>query len=797
MRRDATPSPRRPRASTSRLFTRGVRSARLCALLAVAGVFACAAPTSAQDGTQEGVRVLERNTETGGPAGVALDELGPLFGQPELDAALRDLDRGRSAAAIELLTEWMAANPDSPLFDEATFALGYAYYVGAHWTEAISTLTDCPSVAPLFADYCMYFAADAALRSGDGTAAEAMAATVDEGSVYGPRARALRGRALAAAERHGEAVRAFEDFIADYPGAWYRTDIEFELAAEYEATGDFDEAARVYHRIALVNPDTREETRADDALEAIADQVSPRLREQLRDRTNAETLDRARVLFDRHRSEQVIDLLTPVTASETPGSTVFCEASYLVAKSYSKLRQHRDSIPGYLAVVEHCDDEELVVKSLYNGGRGAWNIDEDADAVARFEDLWTRFPHHSYADDAMLLAARVHRSNDDEEAYIGLLERQVRDFPDGDMLKDAVWLLVSRLYTAGDYRGVITFVDELGSRTGENDIYSRGRLGYFRARSLEHLSLNNEARGAYAEVARANPMAYYALLALNRMQDLDPSRAEWQVREFVAGTDAEDATIRVQPPEAATHPSFLRGRALLRMGLYDLAESEFDKLQAAYANEDEIGWVVSLMYHHAGAFERSHHVPGERLDLNLGYPNAANMERWEIAYPTPFLELVMEAAEDRDLDPYWVYAIMREESGFRPEIESWANARGLLQLMEGTANDMAQLTGRGSVRTSELFDPEVNIELGTMFMRTLADRFASHPCLIFAGYNGGHGNVNSWLRARGDLPLDLWVEEIPYAQTRHYVQRVTMTWWVYHWMNGDHLPDLRWDLEGI
>jgi soluble lytic murein transglycosylase len=118
--------------------------------------------------------------------------------------------------------------------------------------------------------------------------------------------------------------------------------------------------------------------------------------------------------------------------------------------------------------------------------------------------------------------------------------------------------------------------------------------------------------------------------------------------------------------------------------------------------------------------------------------------------------------------------------------------------MEGTANDMARLTGRGSVRASELFDPDINIELGTQFMKTLGDRYGDHPCLVFAGYNGGHGNVNRWLRERGQLELDLWVEEIPYEQTRHYVKRVTMSWWVYRWLYvADRLPSVDLDLPEI
>ncbi len=775
--------------------------ARRCSwLVAAAAVYipalACTQTPPAELGS---ARTLERDVDSGGPAGVEISALGPLFESEALNEALIVLGEGTSRSAIDQLELWLAENPNSELHDEATFAYAFALYTGERWADALPALETCQAEAPLFGDYCMYWAAEAALELGEATTAAAYAAVVAPDAVMGPRAQFLRGRALMAAGDWATAVQVLQGFVTAYPGAWYRNDVEFALAEAYVELDDVGEAARTYHHLALVNPGTSVETEATAALAVLAASEGDAAAafRGVNDRTAAETLERGRVLFDRHRSDEVIDLLRPVLTSAPAGSSVYCEAAYLVGKSYSKLRQHSNSLPYYTQVVDDCTDPDLVVKALYNAGRGAWNADDDAAAVQWFERLWTEHADNSYADDAMLLAARVYRGNDEEDAYVALLNRQIAEFGSGDMLKDAVWLLASRLYDAEDYRGLVTFVDGLGSRTGENDIYSRGRLGYFRARSLEQLSLQNEARSGYTAVVRDNPMAYYALLALNRLQNLDAPRAAALVDELAQDNSATEGMIQIRPEAAARDGAFLRGRAMLRMGFYELAEGEFGKLRSRFANEDEIGWVVSLMYHHAGAFQRSHHVPGERQDLNLAYPAPSNMERWQVAYPTPYAEEVAAAATERGLDRYWVYAIMREESGFRADIESWANARGLLQLMEGTANDMAALTGRGSIRARDLFDPEINIELGTMFMRTLADRFDSHPCLIFAGYNGGHGNVNSWLRARGGLPLDEWVEEIPYEQTRNYVKRVTMTWWVYHWLDGNRLPLLGWDLSDM
>lgn len=734
-------------------------------------------------------RPLERDPVHAGPSGVRLEELTPYFEEDALIEAISELNNNNPDPAISAFEEWISSHETSEHLARAKFILGYAYYTNSNYAAALPLFTSCTEQYDLMQDYCSFWAARSAEESENYQQALQFGTQVSQEAVFGPRTQYLNGRVQIQLGNYSEAISILEAFVETYPNAYYRNDLDFELASAYRALDQFDDAARIYHRIALLHPGNRVETRAENELNEIRSNVSDSVLQSFTVRSTNESVARAQVLFDRHRSEQVIDLLRPVISNMTSNDESYCDANYLVGKSFSKLRQHSNSIPFYENVIAHCQDEEMLhVRGLYNLGKSFWNADRDSEAITIFERLWTEHHDNSYADDGMLYAARILRSNDDEAGYVAMLENQIATFPDGDMLKDAIWLLMQRHILAGNYREAVRFADQISAQTGENDLYSRGRIKYFRAVSLELLSQQQEARAGYAAVMTEYPMSFYSLLSYNRLLLFDPEFAAEMMVTLHQETEQTEGFIAVDPPEAGEHDAFLCSTELLQLGLFSLAEKEFKRLESAFPNADELGWVISLLYDRVGAYHLSHHVPGERQDLLLNYPTGNNLERWKIAYPRPFWEMIEANAAEREIDPFIILAIMREESGFQPRIESWANARGLLQLMIGTARDMGRLTGRGSVSTSDLFDPAINIELGSMYMRRLSDRFEAHPAMIIGGYNGGQGNIRNWLSARGNVPLDIWVEEIPYQQTRNYVKRVTMTYWVYRWLYAEEDP---------
>ncbi|MEM9731444.1 MAG: lytic transglycosylase domain-containing protein, partial [Myxococcota bacterium] len=146
-------------------------------------------------------------------------------------------------------------------------------------------------------------------------------------------------------------------------------------------------------------------------------------------------------------------------------------------------------------------------------------------------------------------------------------------------------------------------------------------------------------------------------------------------------------------------------------------------------------------------------------------------------------------AEDRGLPPAFVRAVAREESSFDPSAVSWAKAYGLVQLIMPTARRFAEEAGvKATPRT--LKRPEVNLKIGTAYMAWLWDRFEQNPALIPSAYNAGEGAVRRWLDEDSARPLDVFIEEIPYDETRRYTRRVLQTYGVYQWLDDERLPPL-------
>ncbi len=143
-----------------------------------------------------------------------------------------------------------------------------------------------------------------------------------------------------------------------------------------------------------------------------------------------------------------------------------------------------------------------------------------------------------------------------------------------------------------------------------------------------------------------------------------------------------------------------------------------------------------------------------------------------LRFPMPYKRQVLESAQARELDPSLIYGVMRRESLFDPLARSSVGALGLMQLMPGTARRVARSLGMKRPRKSDILRVENNIRLGTHYLRTVMNRFDNNVALAAAAYNAGPSNVRRWLPKGSVMPADLWVETVPFGETRNYIQAV-------------------------
>jgi soluble lytic murein transglycosylase len=221
-------------------------------------------------------------------------------------------------------------------------------------------------------------------------------------------------------------------------------------------------------------------------------------------------------------------------------------------------------------------------------------------------------------------------------------------------------------------------------------------------------------------------------------------------------------------------------RELARLGLvFSDHAQESQSPTSATAREDGY-WITAVLLDRGRLWSASHAIPRYTLTAyRWSYPTDARGDaHWRLAYPRAFPELVSKNSKANRVPEALQFAIMREESAFVPKAESFANALGLTQMLVRTAQRFATW----HVTREALLDPSRNLDVGSRFLAFLLDHFGGALPLVIAGYNAGENAVDRWLRERGTLDLDEFLETIPYDETRNYTKRVLASVFAYSWL---------------
>jgi soluble lytic murein transglycosylase-like protein len=322
---------------------------------------------------------------------------------------------------------------------------------------------------------------------------------------------------------------------------------------------------------------------------------------------------------------------------------------------------------------------------------------------------------------------------------------------------NVLWARGWQDFSRRDYSGAVRYWTELDKLYADDSSGRRAR--YWTARSFEALGNRDRARQLYSELAAADTSDFYRRNALARL-------ARWKAPP----PESEARAAEPWPYD----PALVRAQLLSDLGLDDLAQAELDLVRAHSQGPSLRAEAALQAVILARRGERRKSVLAIRDAFPaLGGPFQAAVpeEALKLYYPLDYEQAIRAAAVANGLPPALVFGVIRQESAFDANAQSWAGASGLMQLMPGTARELARGLGLGWSR-DRLTEPAWNVQVGASYLRQVMAMFGGNVELALAGYNGGPYRIKRLWRESGNRDLDRFLEGLSIEESKVYVKRI-------------------------
>lgn len=643
--------------------------------------------------------------------------------------------------------------PDPPAQPpQQAFLEGYRAYIKGEPARAIEKLKLAADKYPPLADYALFYLGSAERQLEDLPAAEqAFTRLVRSysGSIFAQPAQLELARIALAQNDRARARQIAAQVIAAAPGAELWQGALLVMARSWAGPTDLRKSYDTLLEIRRDYPNGSADAQARSLEAALLAQ-------------HPEIVDRSSLEYQRREAELAVGegdgagALRHVRAALAlgPPRPVKAELLWLEVRATASqpARQER-AIHAYLKFAPRGAEGAAALDQLARIYR---RRNDAAPALSSLQQLARNFPSSAQAPPAMVHIGRIMEEQGEMNKARAQYERTIARYPHSEAAQQARFRAPWMLYLSGSYTSAARrFKAMIGKAPGAGE---RDMFTYWYARALEKAGDHGNAQALFERLAASTESNYYPQLAARRV---DVGRV---VFPAAALSDPHAASPRAVPPAAQFHLE--RVNALNSLGLSKLVAAELMPLRAeAYRNHRLRDFVLAEFqaagdYHNA-IVTATQMAAGGALDRDLA-------ER--IRYPRAYWDLLAPAAERHGIDPYLLLALTRQESLFNPQARSRSDARGLMQLLPATAAGTARRQGIAAA-SLDLFDPVLNVRLGTAYLERLLDLFGGDLVRAVAAYNGGEQAVAQWNRQfRG--PDDEWVENIGYAETRDYVKKV-------------------------
>lgn len=634
------------------------------------------------------------------------------------------------------------------------FARAYALHTAGKSAEAKELFQKTLDGKFSLADYSYYFLAQIAYNDGDFDQARQHLAQLRKRfpqSLWSRPAALLRARIDIARKDYSSALDRLRRLRADRS---LKRDLAEEAlylyAQTHEAQGLPERAHALYNELRVMAPTSRWSAAAREAQALLRDKF-PGL---FAFHTLQSLSDEADLLV-RERQYAGAEVLYKKVLNNASDADMQLRVMTRLAALYLTTRNRGEAIPWLEEIARQFPETPEAPKALYQIGQIHWNRHDNARALEYFKLVLEKYPASAFVDRAQYAAADIHEYFGRKDQAIELYRALQKRSPMSQVRDDAAWRLAWLYYRSGELDLALAAFQDLSVQS-KNGPYAAASV-YWQARIAERIGDAEGAKRLYEKIARSGEESYYQALALRSLERLGRPVSEDKPKRTASVDD--DPPLG---PELSFHLS--RARALNSLSLYSFAVAELDEVNGRSQSDGRLRALLMREYFQNQAYGRS-------LSLANQLPQS-QAERDLYRYPLAYWELIQRQAQERGLDPYLVLALIRQESLFDTRARSPAAAIGLMQLILPTAAKVAKQIGIAAPSQEMLTRAEINVALGTQYLKGLLERYSNNWFKALAAYNAGEAAVDRWEKEIGTDDMEEFVERIPYAETRGYVKLV-------------------------
>ena len=535
-------------------------------------------------------------------------------------------------------------------------------------------------------------------------------------------------------------------------------------AKAYEQTPDPNRALAAYRRIYFYAPAAPESAQASQAITRVGSASSPA--------TADEAIARADKLYEAKSYREALGAYNEAFA-KFPGLAK-SENQLKRGISASNARMTTEAVAALNSVPSSA--EEMRAEALYYLAQTYARARQWELARATVEELRRVFPKSIFTPRALASVGQIAQEAKNSVDASYFLRAAVSAAPGSAEVVQAQFDLAWLAHEAKNYQESSRLLTEHLAFYVDKNNDNRGRAGYWAARDSERAGKLDEARALYQAMLGRYDANWYGYLAKQRLDAMARSAARktFEADSVMGRAIANLQTVTVAEETAGSSEGVRITKAdqLTNVGVDEWALEELALATDTAPNSPRVNLAIAQVYRSQDDNVRALNVLRKSFpDYSQMKPEEMTREEWDVFYPLAYWDIIVQESRAKNLDPYQVAGLIRQETVFITKARSSAKAYGLMQVLVPTATLTAKKYGVSRTITAEsLFEPRLNIQLGTAYLRDQLDKFGRIE-YVAAAYNAGPLRAVQW-RAALPVEIDEWAEEVPFKETRGYIQGV-------------------------